>query len=945
MASSHPQGQYIDASGFDQHQAQTSQLNLPDLDEDLGNLDDLDWSFLGETSTSLDPGLAHTLAVDHVDQDDPFSSLLPFSEETGVEISEAEFFDLVVSEEGEQLYPQMLPRVNSEVLPEGAIENNYQVDDRFDFLASPEFKQDLEIDPEVDVNWESEGAEYTSFMSSADAFNEFGNESDEHEPKLPERSLKLDDYPDFSALQELSHDLSPEYIQDLEQDLGADFGWQADDADDLTSILSPRELLAKLRAEEWGASSTIATEDAFENMTENLSKQENNFELPNLFDIEANSNSGNLDLDVSWESEDVGYTSLMSEEANENSVDEWNIDQFSSLPPNSSEVKSEITPQAKLDNNSFSSMPEPKSNDYQQNDYQQVVDPSMLNFEDPEDLDEEISFSNTAFSLPDLNVGTSTGQNQYLAKSLVEDFSEANNFSQLPELKSDFSSNLVREVTDRKRDDSFSIPIPTLIPAPTKSSETNPDTPNYLAGFSQEFVKSNAEPDALPSLPSLPGLPLPRLPQMPQLPQKTESYTQPVARMQPSPAKIEQKPENLTSARETKKADTKSGQDDKEQDWLDSFDEMANDIEWEELSGSPTGIGSQVKDDTPTSFVATPVKSKTIPNASPNSTAQKLPNLPPKAELSSTKKTADVFSIDDDSMDWTAVLDSDTEFVKEINSIQEQKKSLNPKENSKERSLNSDPNDRFSSRSEAEDFFAQPLMTQPKLAIDLGKYAKPLAIAGGAIAAVILFITFLGAGIGRFTLENGLKLGIFKDAQDKNLKGANLERGNLRQANLSRANLEGANLRGTILVNADLRGTNIKGANLRGAKLNGAKLELVNKKNLTKLDNRSLLMWQIVNQPKAGRNLAGANLDGFNLDSANLRNANLSRAKLTWVNFENANLNSANLAGADISGTNFTKANLKGAVFGGTKWDKQQAPKTDATTTCPNGKKGPCPLR
>jgi uncharacterized protein YjbI with pentapeptide repeats len=963
MASPHPQGQHIDARGFEQHQEQTSQLNLPDLDEDLDNFDDLDWSFLGD-ATNPNSDLAHTLNDSNNDsnlekQDDPFSQI-----SSGAEISEAEFFDLVADQTPDR--------------------QEDKESDRFDFLDAPEYKQDLEI-PEVDA-WESDNADYTSFLSVGDAFD-LGDEINLPEP-LPEH------YSEFSSFDELNQDL--EYLQDLEQGLNQEFDWQADDADDLTSILSPKELLAKLRSEDIESSAEIAIGSTLEEPPENVSQLKNYFEP----DLSEAPNESVLD---DWQ-DDFGYNSFMGKELElsnselsnkyepeqnslglpeyeelessmaefadlaaepplivsatlpledfvEDSLNRWNVAQFPPLQDseNSLEVESEIQSEVKLDTNPLSTMPDYKPSD------PKVVDSSALDFEDPEDLEEEILFSNTAFKLPDLTAGNSS-QNQFLDSSLIEDFSSVHTISDLPELKSfgsNLASNLAKDITDGKLNESFTSHGATLIPLPQTLDEqknTSSGSPNYLADFSQEFVKSETNSNA--DLPALPVPPLPRLPQIPQLSQRTEGYTQPLAQIQTNQPPKSSKSENVTSAltnpREPKKAETKFEQDDDEQDWLDSFDEIANDMEWEELADSQSGKASQEKDDTPTSFI-TPIKSPT-PKASPNispsllvSSSSQKPPLPPKAESSAANKSADVFNLDDDSMEWTAVLDSDTEFVKEIASIQEQKKSSNPKENSKEL-LISEPNDRFSDR-DADNSFDRSFKTPSKPAIDLSKFPKPLAIAGGAIAAVALFVTFLGAGIGRFTLENGLKLGLFKDAKGKELKGANLERGNLRQANLSDANLEGANLRGTILVEADLRGANIKGANLRGAKLNGTKFELANKKNLTKLDERSLLMWQMVNQSKAGRYLSGANLDGFNLDSANLRNANLSRAKLTWVNFENANLSGANLAGADISGTNFVKANLKGAVFGGTKWDKDREPKTDVSTTCPNGKKGPCPLR
>ncbi len=214
-----------------------------------------------------------------------------------------------------------------------------------------------------------------------------------------------------------------------------------------------------------------------------------------------------------------------------------------------------------------------------------------------------------------------------------------------------------------------------------------------------------------------------------------------------------------------------------------------------------------------------------------------------------------------------------------------------------------------------------------------------IAVLGG------LFAIYSMPFVNRAVTETGLKWQLFKDASYKDLAGINfqaakLEKVNFSNTNLQNANFKKANLAGASLNGANLKGANLIGANLRAVDLKNSKIELKGEQ-ATKLDPSDLLMWRIINRPLAGRNLSRQNLDGFFLSTANLKKANLSEAKLAWVNFVNADLADANLSGADLTGTNFSGADLKGANLDGAKWAKF-APKTSSTTTCINGKQGPC---
>lgn len=81
-----------------------------------------------------------------------------------------------------------------------------------------------------------------------------------------------------------------------------------------------------------------------------------------------------------------------------------------------------------------------------------------------------------------------------------------------------------------------------------------------------------------------------------------------------------------------------------------------------------------------------------------------------------------------------------------------------------------------------------------------------------------------------------------------------------------------------------------------------------------------------------GCDLSGANLAGWVLPKTDLTGANLTGASLYKAQLSQATLDGAVLVDADLTGANLLgarNANLSGA-------------KTDARTTCPNGKAGPC---
>ena len=154
---------------------------------------------------------------------------------------------------------------------------------------------------------------------------------------------------------------------------------------------------------------------------------------------------------------------------------------------------------------------------------------------------------------------------------------------------------------------------------------------------------------------------------------------------------------------------------------------------------------------------------------------------------------------------------------------------------------------------------------------------------------------------------------------------------------LTNADLKKANLVGAELSGCDLSGANLEKANLEGANLFYVNLSSTIIDSYTKLDDKWLLVWQIVNQqidqPKLigvdlsctylvnanlfGANLRDANLSDAILEGVNLSNSNLERANLTNTNFEAANLTNTNLSNANLTNADLNYADLSGSYIKG----------------------------
>jgi len=169
-----------------------------------------------------------------------------------------------------------------------------------------------------------------------------------------------------------------------------------------------------------------------------------------------------------------------------------------------------------------------------------------------------------------------------------------------------------------------------------------------------------------------------------------------------------------------------------------------------------------------------------------------------------------------------------------------------------------------------------------------------------------------------------------------NLSGANLSGARLDNVDLTRTNFAEADLRDAMVINssmeranfseadmrwahwnfemdwADLSGANLSGATLTG-RLYGANMHGTIIDENTTMDSTYMLVWEIVNEGGAGRDLSEANLVNADLSHSDLRGADLTGQRLTLVNLTGANLTGADLTGADLTSVNWS------------------------TTTCPDG--------
>ncbi len=152
------------------------------------------------------------------------------------------------------------------------------------------------------------------------------------------------------------------------------------------------------------------------------------------------------------------------------------------------------------------------------------------------------------------------------------------------------------------------------------------------------------------------------------------------------------------------------------------------------------------------------------------------------------------------------------------------------------------------------------------------------------------------------------------DLRSADLKEAQLEKAQLQKADLRNASLQNANLSEANLKGADCRNANFENANLRRATLDNTRLQGAILKGVdidpAQLERKPQTVWEIINQPRAGRQLKQVNLSSENLREANLKKAILNQANLSETVLQEADLTEAQLSGAILTDANLREANL-----------------------------------
>ena len=142
---------------------------------------------------------------------------------------------------------------------------------------------------------------------------------------------------------------------------------------------------------------------------------------------------------------------------------------------------------------------------------------------------------------------------------------------------------------------------------------------------------------------------------------------------------------------------------------------------------------------------------------------------------------------------------------------------------------------------------------------------------------------------------------------------------------LTFADLSGGNLVNANLTGLDLSGVDFRNANLSGANLTNTILRLIDLRGTiiddnTNLTNKWRVIWDVVNNPRAGRSHIGADFalafwDGTTFERANISNANFNLGFMNNVNFESATAAGTRFTGVDCIGGNFKNADLRNASF------------------------------
>lgn len=185
------------------------------------------------------------------------------------------------------------------------------------------------------------------------------------------------------------------------------------------------------------------------------------------------------------------------------------------------------------------------------------------------------------------------------------------------------------------------------------------------------------------------------------------------------------------------------------------------------------------------------------------------------------------------------------------------------------------------------------------------------------------------------------------DLSNGDFSGAGFTGANLSGVKFANAKLDGARFGGADLSGVDLSGRDFSGADMRKAKLHGTNLSGAN------LSGADLSFMDADRADFSGAVIQGADISHSAFFSCNFSGADLSGARIDWrndkssgrtdfsgSNFQNASLAKVDLTNAAFPGVDLRGANLSGAIVKNLRQFLQI--RTDASTICPSGAKGPC---
>lgn len=172
------------------------------------------------------------------------------------------------------------------------------------------------------------------------------------------------------------------------------------------------------------------------------------------------------------------------------------------------------------------------------------------------------------------------------------------------------------------------------------------------------------------------------------------------------------------------------------------------------------------------------------------------------------------------------------------------------------------------------------------------------------MAKVKIFRTKLNDGNFKQVILEQAVLGTV-ELEEADFSGARLADACFKSVNLRSANFSQADLSRSYMRNVDLTGANFSFARLQGSDFDDSTIQT--------LTNEWQIVWEILNQPQADRDLSGIMLSNANLENARLEGVSFEGASLTSISFVKANLTRANFYTAFLQEVQFQGSNLRWA--------------------------------